>query len=207
MRHRPLTQFLQQRLTLLLIPLTAFLLAGTPAFAAPMLTFNGMNQLTGATGVDVGGTLYDVTLMDGTCVDLFSRCDSLSDFPFPGAQAFAPANAAFRALLNTPQFAYDGTNVIGCASPTRCVITTPETFSSISHVGVRAVNWRGTWLDAGGAIARNADLTDDDILVYGKWTVSTPVPEPTTLLLLSTGLVGLVGYRWRQGRREGQQVG
>lgn len=70
---RTLTQFLQQRLSLLLIPLTALLLAGTPAFAMPTLIIDGGGQLTGATGVDVGGTLYDVTFMDGTCIAMFKR--------------------------------------------------------------------------------------------------------------------------------------
>lgn len=34
-----------------------------------------------------------------------------------------------------------------------------------------------------------------------------PIPEPNTIILLSTGLLGLAGYRWHQRRREGTQVG
>jgi hypothetical protein len=35
---------------------------------------------TGATGIDVGGVLYDVLFMDGSCNSLFAGCNSAS-FP------------------------------------------------------------------------------------------------------------------------------
>ncbi len=38
--------------------------------------------LHGASGVDVGGTLYDVEFLDGTCIVLFNGCDQSSDFTF-----------------------------------------------------------------------------------------------------------------------------
>lgn len=46
-----------------------------------MLVVDG-GELQGATGVDVGGTLYDVEFVEGTCVDLFDGCDDVSDFAF-----------------------------------------------------------------------------------------------------------------------------
>ena len=36
---------------------------------------------------------------------------------------------------------------------------------------------------------------------------ASPVPEPGTILLLSTGLLALAGYRWLQRRGERSQVG
>ena len=35
---------------------------------------------------------------------------------------------------------------------------------------------------------------------------STPVPEPNTLLLFGSGLMGLAGYRWAHGYRKGAKV-
>ena len=52
-----------------------FLWAGlqSSAVAAPILQVSG-GVLTGATGVNVGGTLYDVQFVDGSCNSLFNGC-------------------------------------------------------------------------------------------------------------------------------------
>jgi len=43
---------------------------------------NGSGILTGATGVNVGGTFYNVEFVEGTCAALFDGCDSVNDFDF-----------------------------------------------------------------------------------------------------------------------------
>ncbi len=79
------------------------IMAATMASAA-VLDFNGSGQLTGATGVDVDGTLYDVAFVDGTCANLFNGCDNpMDDFVF---LTQALADSASQALLN--QVLFDG---------------------------------------------------------------------------------------------------
>ena len=55
-------------------------LATSGAQAAVPVIVGG--ELLGATGVNVGGTVYDVQFVEGTCVDLYGGCDDLSDFTF-----------------------------------------------------------------------------------------------------------------------------
>lgn len=52
--------------------------------------------LQGATGVNVNGTLYNVTFVDGSCAQTFTGCDQNSDFQF---QTKNDAMAAGQALL------------------------------------------------------------------------------------------------------------
>lgn len=54
-------------------------------------------QLFRASGVLVDGQLYDVAFMDGSCADLYSGCDELSDLVF---QAEAAAILAGQALID-----------------------------------------------------------------------------------------------------------
>jgi len=197
----------EKGLLVLVVAMSFWLGSVASGLAAPMLTFSG-TQLTGATGLNVGGTLYNLTLMDGTCVALFDGCDALSDFPFPTLAATQAAYTALADILATAPFTYISGNVIGCTDPIKCALHTPYGF--VINVPTQIVTGTLSLLAAGAQIvgdgsAPNAfDFTNNTAVVYGKWAI---VPEPTTMMLLSTGLLGLVGYRWRQGRREGQQVG
>ena len=77
--------------------LAVSLLTGQISAEAATLQVNGAGILTGALGVSVDGTLYDVTFQDGTCAGLFAGCDDNSDFVFSSATA---ASSASQALLD-----------------------------------------------------------------------------------------------------------
>jgi len=184
--------------------LFAATLAG-PARAAPDLVVSG-GVLIGANGVSVNGALYDVRFLDGTCLSLFSGCDSLSDFTFTEASA---VNAASRALLDQvfvdgPLGDFDSRPSLtrGCADNTGqgfCAVFTPaDTLVNNSLA-------QNSSLEAGDLVRvaftlPGEDLTIYDATVYAVWTPqAAPIPEPAAAGLLAAGLA-LLRLRLRRGR-------
>ncbi len=89
--------------------------------------------LTGASGVNVNGTLYDVAFREGTCADLFSGCDQNSDFIFsnPSNDGTLLGNAMLalleQVLIDSPLGAFDSNPALtyGCYVASECRIISP----------------------------------------------------------------------------------
>ncbi len=93
-------------------------------------------------------------------------------------------------------------------------VTTSPVFQSNLTPGMTQVSWNVTSIIKG--ILKSAEPFDDTLVVQSSvlWTGFKPadvltvgslysvtmdaVPEPASWLLLSTSLLGLLGYRWRR---------
>lgn len=169
--------------------------------------------LSGASGVSVGGTLYDVEFLDGTCAAVFDGCDSAADFAFnTAADATLASWALFdQVLLNVAGLGNFDSNpwlTLGCVgSPNLCVLLTPFTVSGSNFSASAAYNEIGLDYPAdregGGGGPITYDFTQQNGTTFARWrlagTVPVPVavPEPGTLVLLGLGLAGL-GLRRRR---------
>jgi hypothetical protein len=158
-------------------------------------------KLLGATGVDVGGALYDVEFVDGSCIALFDGCNELSNFSFI---TFDDALAASNALLEqvfVGSFDLDPTLIAGCdVTPLdpNCHAITNFSFIGQRVVGRSASNTPGE--DSDYTHYSELDISDDDLssklsFTFARWS---PVPEPSTASLLALGLVGIAAMRRRK---------
>ena len=109
------------------------------AGAAQAATLNAVGgQLMGASGVDVGVSLYDVQFLDGTCISLYNGCDQVSDFTFQTSQDSVLASQALEAQVfqsGTFDEFPDLTNGCGASVTGSCLVFTPHGLVAIPMGG------------------------------------------------------------------------
>src|SRR4051794_8165915 len=92
----------------------AALLAPAAATAATQI-IDGTGRLTGATGVTIGGSSYNLELVEGTCATVFGGCGGLSDFTFQTQADALVAAQALMAQVFIDAFDTNFTLTFGCA--------------------------------------------------------------------------------------------
>lgn len=182
----------------------ALLLIGllTPmvALAAPTLRVDINGILTGADNVQVGGNVYNVVFVDGTCAGLFSGCDELADFTFQNVTGAAAAAKALldQVLLDGPagNFDTDPLLTLGCPGVVVfCDILTPYDLA-LSMVGadnaILETGPNGDQLRFVTGLNPTQDTSDFSGSVFAVWHLtSTAVPLPGTVVLLGLGVAAL----------------
>src|SRR2546430_1554652 len=176
------------------------------AAPAPTLVFTG-NILTGANGVLVGTTLYDVRFVDGTCAAVFGACDA-AHFAFTEEDDAEEATDALRDLVFIDQGSHPLNSqpkmTFGCPGnlgSTKCDIWTPYEIGSgfipesltpvpfIEFVSFR--NSANPILDQtyyGEYRLDHADLSEGDHEVWAVWTRSSADAIPITVQISPPGL-------------------
>lgn len=190
------------------------LLAAAPVSAATLIVDSG-GILTGATGVDVGGTLYDVEFLDGSCASVFGGCDSLSDFDFTSANVGLATTALTNQVFNQT---VDGVNydtayglTRGCSvnSTGFCAAAIPHTLTSdTSFSGGTAHNYGLESADTtyliGISVLRTSDVEQLAYVTFANFTLSSAatgaVPEPATWAMMLMGF-GAMGVALRRRRK------
>lgn len=180
-------------------------ISATAAQAAVTLLIDANGELTGANGVDVAGTLYDVRFVDGTCAAVFSGCDDASDFAFATAAAAAPASQALldQVLLDVAGGMFDsnpeltlGCDIVGGTCDVRTAVAQGTTPTNV----VRSDALNGTGSDGVSSSCCAFDTSVNPLAVYAVWTLATPaqVSEPSSLLGAATALLALGVVRRRR---------
>lgn len=181
-----------------------FTIPVTPAISATLIV-DGSGKLTGATDVNVLGTVYDVVFLDGTCASVFNGCDENDNFAFSNSRDAGLAALALLDQVFVGSFDDSPALTSGCTDPLRCSVWIPfHVFSGFSIDVAVADNWypgevdrtlRGTFL-----LSDVPDFSPSggDPRVWARFT--RVVPEPSTWPMMLLGFA-LSGFLLRRSRR------
>ena len=180
----------------------------TNIHAATLQTVGG--QLVGATGVEVGtGIFFNVSFVEGSCDVIFTECGgTLASFAFSDEASATIASQALLAQVFIDDVAgmFDARPnlTLGCEDSFGCGARTPYAVPLNLEMMVALNSAAGLGPDGVSQslfISPSSDTTFNRGSVYAVWS-SSPVPTPSTTLLMGTGLLGLIGYRkWSTNKR------
>lgn len=173
---------------------------GKIAHASLMLQVeNGI--LTGATDVEVNGSLFDVNFLDGTCPQLYSGCDASEDFIFNTSDSARQASLALltQVFVDGQDGLFDsqGGLISGCSFAPVCVVKTvferSNNLINMQTVQNRAAGGAADTLGVDSTLFNLGTSSGSTFAVWSKASSVTPIQvnEPVSASLLMLGLFGL----------------